>query len=188
MIIIDQEHALDVPQIETLLDVSFGKDRKSKSSYSIRENVDPIHHLNLVLRSEGKILGTVRFWPAIIRDALGGVNHDTLLLGPLAVHPSIQGSGRGRLLLRAALENVDAKRYSRIMLVGCLKYYGEFGFRSVKPKYISMPGNRDAGRLLVREWGSLPSLPTVGQLMAIESTSNYSLRHDNFYPAMAQIS
>lgn len=159
---------MDVPQIEALLDIAFGKGRKSKSSYSIRNSCEPLLELGWVLRSDADILGTIRFWPALIRDTLTGKSHETLFLGPLAVHPDLQGGGYGKQLMDTALCKVDSLRFKRVMLVGCSKYYGGFGFRSVKPKYISMPGNRDAGRLLVRESGSLPSLPTVGQVMAVE--------------------
>ncbi|UTW54460.1 GNAT family N-acetyltransferase [Kordiimonas sp. SCSIO 12610] len=166
MIIIDQEHVLDAPQIEMLLDTTFGLGRKSKSSYSLRENIDPIHDLSFVLRSNNVVLGTIRFWPAVIHDVLGGSDQQTLFLGPLAIHPDVQGTGYGKMLVDAALAKVDELSFSRVMLVGCTKYYGKFGFRSVKPKYISLPGNRDAERLLVRENGSVRSLPSLGRLIA----------------------
>jgi predicted N-acetyltransferase YhbS len=164
MITIVREQILDVPHIESLLDAAFGFDRKSKSSYSLRENIEPLQELGLVVRHHGNVVGTIRFWPAIIRDILNGKNQSTLLLGPFAIHPDLQGQGHGNALLQAALDQVDAYGFKRVMLVGCARYYGGFGFRTVKPRYISMPGNRDAGRLLVRQNGELSSLPTVGQL------------------------
>ncbi|WP_417450733.1 GNAT family N-acetyltransferase [Kordiimonas sp.] len=165
MINFDQERPFDKAQIEALLDVAFGPDRFKKSSYALRENVDPVARLSRVARADGRIVGTVRFWPVLVRDLIRGSDMHALLLGPLAVAPGMQSHGVGGELMRRSITAATEAGHRRILLVGDIAYYGRFGFESVLPNYITMPGGRDARRLLVRQSTALPSLPAVGKVM-----------------------
>jgi predicted N-acetyltransferase YhbS len=53
----------DHDAVEHLLDLSFGSDRHSKTSYRLREGNAPIPGLSLVVRDAGVALsGTISFW------------------------------------------------------------------------------------------------------------------------------
>ena len=169
MISFDQERPFEKAQVEALLDAAFGPDRFKKSSYSLRENVDPIASLSKVARSGGAIVGTVRFWPILVQDLLRGTTSDALLLGPLAVAPDMQCHGLGGELMRRSVAAATAAGHKRILLVGDHDYYCRFGFKGVLPSYITMPGGRDARRLLVRQPATMSSLPAVGKILAANS-------------------
>ena len=95
----------DHDAVEHLLDVSFGSDRHSKTSYRLREGNAPIPGLSLVLRDAGVgLAGTISFWPL----AIGAKESPAILLGPLAVHPDRQKLGIGLGLMREGLARAKA--------------------------------------------------------------------------------
>ncbi|MFC4347840.1 GNAT family N-acetyltransferase [Kordiimonas lipolytica] len=165
MITIDRERPFDKAAIEKLLDVAFGPDRFNKSSYSLRENNQPVAGLSYVARKADKIVGTVRYWPIEVRDLLGGKPVEALLLGPLAVSPSVQGQGVGAQLMHKSMASANGAGHDRILLVGDYAYYQRFGFEPVLPRYITLPGGKDARRLLVRQPATTTSLPSVGKIV-----------------------
>ncbi len=165
MITIDRERPFDKAAIEKLLDVAFGPDRFNKSSYSLRENNQPVNGLSYVARADNKIVGTIRYWPIVVRDLLGGKSVDALLLGPLAVSPAVQGKGVGAQLMHKSLAAANGAGHDRILLVGDYDYYVRFGFEPVLPRYITLPGGKDARRLLVRQPATISSLPSVGKIV-----------------------
>ena len=165
MISYGQERPFDKAQVEALLDAAFGPDRFNKSSYSLRENIDPIASLSRVARLDGRIVGTIRYWPILVRDLLRGTDSEALLLGPLAVAPAMHSFGIGGELMRQSLAAAAEAGHRRILLVGDIDYYSRFGFKNVLPNYITMPGGRDARRLLVRQSTAMPSLPAVGKIL-----------------------
>jgi len=165
MISYGQERPFDKAQVEALLDAAFGPDRFNKSSYSLRDNVDPIAKLSRVARLDGRIVGTIRYWPIVVRDLLRGTDSEALLLGPLAVAPAMHSAGIGGELMRMSLAAASEAGHKRILLVGDIGYYSRFGFKNVLPNYITMPGGRDARRLLVKQSAAMPSLPAVGKIL-----------------------
>lgn len=165
MFTFDHERMSDGADIENLLDTVFGSDRFAKASYALREGVHPVRALCLVARHENHVAASVRFWPVLVRDLIGDASAEALLLGPLAVNPEVQGCGVGSSLVQVALGKAESMGYQRILLVGDADYYGRFGFVPVLPSFITLPGGRDARRLLVRQSARLASLPAVGRMM-----------------------
>ncbi|MEX0299821.1 MAG: GNAT family N-acetyltransferase [Kordiimonas sp.] len=165
MITIDQERPCDSADIEKLLNTAFGPDRFTKSSYVLRENLTALTALSNVARLDGEMVGTIRYFPIQIRDLLGGQSENALLLGPLAVSPKAQGTGVGSKLITQTLSKARAMGHKRVLLVGDVDYYGRFGFESVLPRYITLPGGRDARRLLVWQAATISALPAVGKLL-----------------------
>ncbi len=165
MFTFDIERISDEVDITLLLDKVFGPGRHEKASYALREGVDPVSSLCLVARGPSGLAATIRFWPTIVRDLITNTVSEALLLGPLAVDPDIQGSGVGSSLAFRAIHSAEAKGYQRILLVGDPGYYSRFGFAPVLPSFITLPGGKDARRLMVRQSASLPSLPAVGTLL-----------------------
>jgi predicted N-acetyltransferase YhbS len=136
----------DLWEVEALYDTCFAPGRTALSSYRLREGVAPVAELSLVARDDlGILAGAIRFWPVLV----GG--HLTLLLGPVAAHPTRQGEGLGSLLIQTSLEMAGPLGWSRVMLVGDAPYYGRYGFTRLDGVIMPPPTNpeRVLGRALV---------------------------------------
>jgi len=164
MFTFDMERVTDAPEITKLLNIVFGADRREKASYALRQDAEPITALCQVVRHEGKVAASIRYWPIYISDLITGERCPALLLGPLAVDPAVQGAGAGSSLMIRTLSAAATLGHRRIVLVGDACFYGRFGFVSTLPSYITLPGGRDARRLLVKQSALLPSLPAVGRV------------------------
>src|SRR5690606_28357534 len=80
------EQPSDVRAREALLDRAMGLARTRKASEKLRRGYVPSRGLAFVARDEaGLLLGTVRLW-----DVRPEIGDPMLLLGPLAVEPSIK--------------------------------------------------------------------------------------------------
>jgi len=143
-------------EVEALFDLCFAPGREALSSYRLRDGVPPVADLCLVARDETDVLGgAIRFWPVYVGEA------QSLLLGPVAVHPTRQGEGLGGFLIEEALRR--AKGWDRVLLVGDASYYGRYGFEQ-RPKVIMPPPTnpvRVLGRALKEgAWDSVYGLVT----------------------------
>lgn len=142
---IEPQSPADPDSIENLLDAVFGLERRTRSSYRLREGEEPIAELSLVARQDGRLVGTVRFWPVVI-----GAAREALLLGPLAVDPERRGRGIGIELMETAMEKAAARGHELVILVGDEPYYRRVGFARVPPGRLLIPGPTDPERLLYR--------------------------------------
>ena len=112
----------DGPQIEALVDLAFGPGRFAKTTYRLREGVEPDGRLGFVAEARaGALLGSVRFWPIMVGGKL------SLLLGPLAVHTASRGRGIGVALMTHGIEAARAAHYETVLLVGDETYYARVG-------------------------------------------------------------
>lgn len=142
-----QEKESDRAEVEWLLDLAFAPGRTALSSYQLRQGVAPIARLCTVARDEYDVLaGAIRYWPVEIGEA----GHPTLLLGPIAVHPTRQGEGLGALLMGETLEMARADGWSRVILIGDAPYYARFGFEHTPARGIEFPKPYNPERLLAR--------------------------------------
>lgn len=131
-------------EVEALYDLCFAPGREALSSYRLRDDVPPVAGLSLVARDGQEILaGAIRFWPVHVGD------HDALLLGPVAVHPTHQGEGLGGYLIHEALIIGRDKGWHRVMLVGDAPYYQRFGFTRLHG--VGMPPPTNPERILGME-------------------------------------
>jgi len=130
--------------IEALLDASFGADRLGKTSYRYRQNVDAIAQLGMVAHHADRLVGTIAYWPVEI----GEQAIPALLLGPVAVEPSLRGHGIAVALIRKTLAKAKRAGYRTVVLVGDADYYSRFGFVDAASRGIRMPGQAD--RLMVK--------------------------------------
>lgn len=146
MFAVTTERPEDRAPIDHLLDRAFGPSRQSKTSYAYRKGVPPVADLRFVARADkdGAILGTLRFWPVRIGC------YAALLLGPLAVEPSLKGKGIGAALMFHGLDAAAWAGHARVVLVGDLDYYARFGFAPATPMGLVMP-HEAPRRLLARE-------------------------------------
>jgi predicted N-acetyltransferase YhbS len=146
--VIEPEAPSDPTFIEPLLDLAFGLDRQTKTSYRLREGNHPIESLSFVARDPKLgLVGAIRFWPVKI----GRCGRDALLLGPLAVHPERQNLGIGRALMRKGIGKATALGHRLVVLVGDEPYYARVGFARAPEGRLLMPGPVDPARLLYLE-------------------------------------
>ena len=126
----------DLWEVEALFDTCFAPGRTALSSYRLREDVPAVAGLSLVARDDlGILAGAIRFWPVDV----GG--HASLLLGPVAAHPTRQGEGLGALLIQTSLELAGPQGWDRVMLVGDAPYYGRYGFERLDGVIMPPPTN-----------------------------------------------
>ncbi len=138
----------DAAAIEQLLDLSFGPQRATKTSYRLREGNTAAQGMSLVMREPGfGLVGAISFWPVII----GAADTPALLLGPLAVHPLRQNVGIGRALMNEGLARAKARGHGLVILIGDETYYSRVGFARVPEGQIQVPGPVDSKRLLFLE-------------------------------------
>lgn len=134
--------------IETLLDLSFGIARRTRTSYRLREGSTPLAGLCFVVRAaEVGLSGAISFWPLKI----GRQGHDAILLGPLAVHPRRQNLGIGLALMKAGLTEAERQGHRLAILVGDEPYYARVGFARLPEGRLILPGSVDPARFLYLE-------------------------------------
>ena len=125
-------------EVEELYDLTFAPGRTALSSYRLREDVNPLPELCLTARDPSGILaGVVRCWPVWIGDV------PSVLLGPIAVHPTRQGEGIAAILMMNCIDAARSAGWSRILLVGDYPYYKRFGFSKVDGVVMPPPTNPD---------------------------------------------
>jgi predicted N-acetyltransferase YhbS len=144
----------DGPEIERLLDLSFGPDRRNKVSYRYRPGIAPVAGLSLVARDEqGRLAGAIRYWPVRLGP------RPALLLGPLAIDPDRQGQG-DRAGPDAGEPGSRRGGGPPARLPGRRPgYYARYGFRVV-PSAIRVP-DEEAGRVQYLTLAGV-DLPTEG--------------------------
>ncbi len=140
--------ASDNLAVEHLLDAAFGIDRRTKTSYRLREGEQPLAGLSFVARNKkNEITGTISFWQIHI----GQNGPDSILLGPLAVLPDHQSSGVGQALMAHGIEVARQAGHQLVVLVGDAPYYEKVGFKQIPQGQVLMPGPNDPARLLYLE-------------------------------------
>lgn len=143
---IHAERLKDAGLIEPLLDRTFGFERAGKTVYRLRERLEPVAGLRFVaVHSDGGLLGSLRFWPILIRTA------PAILLGPLAVEPALQGQGIGKALLHHGLARARRSGHSLCVVVGDPNYYRPFGFVNAASLGLVLPGPVELPRFQVME-------------------------------------
>lgn len=143
LIEIRDERPTDLSAREQLLDTCFGPARFLKTSERLREGRMPANGLALTAELSGRVVGTVRLW-----HVEAGLGRPALLLGPLAVDPSLRGHGLGSALMWASIGRARALGHSAIVLMGDAPYYARFGFTGDLMTGLSMPGPFERARFL----------------------------------------
>jgi predicted N-acetyltransferase YhbS len=145
-LVITAETAADVAAREALLDRAMGPGRKRKSSEQLRRGRRPSEGLAFIARGvDGRVVGTVRLWDVTAGPA------PALLLGPLAVDPSLANAGIGSALVRHAIAEARRLGHRAILLVGDAPYYSRFGLSADRTGSLAMPGPYERHRLLALE-------------------------------------
>ncbi len=149
--------------VERLLDVAFGTERHKRTAYRLREGVSPIASLSLAaLDEDGRLAGSLQSWPMQLTTPRG-LSVPLVLVGPVAVDPTLQRQGLGREMMARMLAAADAEGADPQVLIGDPEYYGRFfGFVADQTGGWDLPGPFERRRLLARTGGR--ALPTAGML------------------------
>ncbi len=135
---LEEETEDDLWEVEALYDLCFAPGREALSSYRLRDGVPKVAPLCLVLRDESRaVSAAIRYWPVRVGTA------PTLLLGPVAVHPTRQGEGLGALLIHESMTEARRLGWERVLLVGDAPYYRRFGFTRREGVMMPPPTNPD---------------------------------------------
>ena len=153
------QKAEDAAAIEKLMAEVFGPERYARSVWQLRPG-PAIGSLCIVARQGDEIVGSLRFWEV----QLG--SQDILLLGPLAVLPSLRGKGCGKALVEEGLRRAIGGPWPLVLVSGEADYYPKFGFVPARDYDLQWPGFIESERLQFYELvqGALSSLPP-GQLV-----------------------
>ena len=142
------EQEADVPARDALLERAMARKWRKKTSEKLRRGRRPAEGLAFVARdADGCVAGSVRLWDV----ALGEGGPAALLLGPLAVDPSLRSAGIGSALMYHAIAEAARLGHRAIILVGDVAYYSRFGFSAAKTGTLAMPGPYERERLLLLE-------------------------------------
>lgn len=136
------ERAGDVVAREALLDACFGANRWERTCQRLRDGRLPARGLSFSAVRKGKLVGTIRLWHVTAGD------RPSLVLGPVAVDPTLQGLGIGAALMRHSIAAAKARGYDSIVLLGDAPYYQRFEFEAARAADLELPGAFERERLL----------------------------------------
>jgi predicted N-acetyltransferase YhbS len=144
----------DVPgdEVELLLDAAFGPDRRARTAYRLRAGASALSELSFAaIGHEQTLIGSIQCWPVEFHSD-DGAPTPMVLVGPVAVAPSLQRGGIGRMLVTRALRAAEASSEpgrDALMLIGDPEYYGRlFGFTAERTGGWRLPGPFEPHRLL----------------------------------------
>ena len=152
---ISLQKAEDAAAIERLMAEVFGLKRHARSVWQLRPG-PAVDGLCIVARDGDEIVGSLRFWEVRL-----GIQ-DILLLGPLAVLPSLRGKGCGKALVEEGLRRARGGPWPLVLVSGEVDYYPKFGFVPAWKYNLQWPGFIESERLQFYELrpGALDGLPS----------------------------
>jgi len=95
--------------------------------HTFRERPEFVKELNLVMESNGLLIGQIMFVWNSLADS-NGRQIPILTLGPICILPQFQRKGFGKLLLDYALEQAAKTNAAGVFLEGNINFYGKSGF------------------------------------------------------------
>ena len=144
---------LETPEMDAhivgMTDRAFGPGRFVKTAERLREGMKPYADLSFVAQKNGRLAGSVRLWPVVLRPATldNGNQTETLaFLGPIVVEPEFRSLGLGKQLISRSLEAAARAGLRAVLLVGDAAYFEPLGFERAN---VTLPGPVDARRVLV---------------------------------------
>jgi predicted N-acetyltransferase YhbS len=135
----------DVAARESLLDVCFGAARHARTCQRLRDGRLPAEGLAFSVVVQGRLVGTIRLW------YVNAGGRAALMLGPLAVDPTVRELGIGAALMQHAIAAARALGHGAIVLLGDAPYYVRFGFSAQGMADLTLPGPFERDRLLSLE-------------------------------------
>ncbi len=127
-----------------MTDRAFGPGRYVKTAERLREGSTPYRDMSFVAQKNGRLAGSVRLWPIVVRN---GESSETIaFLGPIVVEPEFRSLGLGRQLIRRSLDAAARAGLRAVALVGDAAYFEQLGFARAD---LTLPGPVDPRRVLI---------------------------------------
>jgi putative acetyltransferase len=129
--IIRTESVEDYEDVYKLNYLAFqNRDDESKLIERIRLSDGFVPGLSIVAVENGDIVGHILFSKAKIID--NDIEHEAIVLAPVAVKPDYQKRGIGRRLIEAGLKRCKEQGYDLVLLIGHPEYYPKFNFKPAR--------------------------------------------------------
>ena len=141
MIGIREGIASDVPSVRRLNEEAFGQSTEANIVNSLRSSCDRL--LSLVAVLDKRIVGHILFSPVVLESE--GREHNGMVLGPMAVVPSLQRQGIGSRLVGEGLARMRSADCPFVAVLGHHEYYPRFWFERAS-KYGVRPVGGSARR------------------------------------------
>jgi putative acetyltransferase len=139
MIRVRYETPEDVPLTLSVIMQTFKRDAEARLADKLRRSCTD--HLSLVAEDNGIIVGHIMFTPVHIKNdkIIQGMG-----LAPMAVIPSRQCRGIGKLLVHTGLKILKERCCPFVIVLGHPDYYPRFGFQSasrlnIKSQWVDVP-------------------------------------------------
>ncbi len=116
---IRQEGPGDLELVLEVVSLAFGSEEEARIVEAVRDAPDSFA---LVAEEPGRIVGHVQMSRAWVGES------PVLALGPIAVHPDMQGRGIGSSLIIEALAEARLRDEVAVILLGSPAFYPRFGF------------------------------------------------------------
>lgn len=113
----------------------------------LRNSKDFLPEFSRVAELDGRIVGAIFYSKAKVVD--GETEHEIVTFGPLAVEPTLQDAGIGRLLMEETFKLAKTAGYPGICIYGEAGYYPKVGFKHCKPFGITDPEGNTWDALMV---------------------------------------
>ena len=149
-------------QIEKLLNICFGDDRKSRTAYAIRIGTKMIDEYSLLMTHDDMLIGSISCWPIALNNPSTSQTIPMIMVGPIAINPEHQSNGYGRILVENVIEKTENADARPLIMIGDPEYYGRFEFHAMLDNEWQLPGPFEKHRLLVRSNMELPLIGIVG--------------------------
>jgi putative acetyltransferase len=134
---IREERADDIDAVRAVNLAAFGRAAEGALVDALRANGGVL--LSLVATFAERAAGHILYSPvSIIHD---GKQTEGAGLGPMAVIPELQRKGIGSRLIRAGNEQLRARGFPFIVVLGHPEYYPRFGFRPANATGVRCPWN-----------------------------------------------
>lgn len=134
-----QETEADFKEIFEINRIAFGQDNEAKLVDTLRNNPHVfVPGLSIVATVNSKIIGHILFSKIIIRND-NGIQHKSLALAPMAVHPDFQKKGIGGNLINKGIEAAKNLGFKSIIVLGHEHYYPKLGFEPAEKWGIKAP-------------------------------------------------
>lgn len=156
-------------------------------THVMRDSIDFVPELNLILELDGKIIASVKYLKSRLKDENGNMK-EIVSFGPLCVEPEYQRDGYGKVLLEYSFDVAKNLGYDVITNFGDPANYVARGFKSCHKYNVCLEGDVYHSSLLVKElvpgvldgrkWYFYES--PVGELMSAEGFEEF----DKTFPVM----
>ena len=139
---IRQESSTDHKTVQSIIEAAFANEAMSDQTEHLlvarlRKSDAFIPELSLVAEVDGQIGGHIILTKIIIKE--GAVEHPSLALAPVSVHPDFQKNGIGEKLIVESHRIAKSLDYQSIVLLGHAHYYPRFGYELTSKYNIRLP-------------------------------------------------